>query len=310
MGFCAAYFHQSIKLDKSQTYDATSRCPLCGDRRERKPVARIQRSPLIYLLACEACGGLSASRMPKSEVLHEYYDRYYSSRNDYHVTFHNPERFAKHVLKLIPSHYFENKNSISICDFGGGDCALSLAIANLFKPRQINITLVDYGQGLETVQDGVAIKKTDDLTNVDKPHDIFLASAVLEHIPELKPILKAIFPLLKPGGYFYARTPYMFPIMKIVKRTDFGYPGHVHDIGPKFWDRLIERFSPEVEIITSRPSVVETEFSKAFLRTLAAYLLKFPALVELALNKTKKVPYWKCVGGWEIILRKKFNHCD
>jgi len=171
--------------------------------------------------------------------------------------------------------------------------------------------LVDYEQGPSTVPDGVTIKKTTDLADVDKPHDIFLASAVLEHISEPKPILQTIFPLLKPGGYFYARTPYILPIMKVIKRMDFSYPGHVHDMGPQFWNRLIETFSLEAEIIVSRPSIVETDFSNAFLRTLVAYLIKFPALVELTLNKTKKEPLWKYVGGWEIVLKKRVaNHCE
>lgn len=298
-------FHPSKNLDETQTYDASTKCPLCGDRRERKPVAEIQRFPLIYLLACDGCGGLSASRMPKAEVLVEYYAEYYSDRDNHHVTFQNPKRFARHILKFIPPRFFENRHSVSICDFGGGDCALSIAIAHLLKPRQINITLVDYDEGPSTIPEGVTIEKTRDLADVDNPHDVFLASAVLEHIPEAEPILKNIFSLLKPGGYFYARTPYILPIMKVIKKIDFSYPGHVHDMGPEFWNRLTETFSLEAEILVSQPSIVETEFSKAPCRTLVSYLMKFPAFVELAFNKTKKNLLWGYVGGWEVVLRRK-----
>ena len=297
-------YHQSRILNETQTYDATARCPVCGDQLPRETVAQIQKAPPIYLLACDACGVSSASRMPKAEVLDKYYSQYYSGRDDDHITFYNPERFARHILKFVPAHYFENRDSISICDFGGGDGASSIAIARLLKPRQINITLVDYVKDPSTVPSGVTIEKTNDLADVDKPHDIFLASSILEHIPEPKPILQTIFPLLKPGGYFYARTPYIVPLMQVIKRMDFCYPGHLHDMGPKFWNRLIETFSLDAKIVISRPSPVETKFSTNFSRTCAAHLLKFPALIELALNKTKKEPLWKYVGGWEILLKK------
>jgi len=296
--------HQSNNLDENQTYDATSQCPLCGSKQPRKPVVEIQRTPLIHLLACKVCGGFSASRMPRPEILHEYYSQYYKDKREKRVTFHNPKRFAKHVLRFIPDEYCSSKGSVSILDYGGGDGTLSMEIAHLLKKGQVCITVVDYEESLVPAQDGVTVEKTRDLMDVDKTHDIVLASGVLEHIPEPRTIIETLFSLLKPGGYFYARTPYILPIMKIVKNMDFTYPGHVHDMGPEFWNRLTETFSLEAEILVSQPSIVETEFSKAPCRTLVSYLLKFPAFVELAFNKTKKEPLWKYVGGWEVMLKK------
>ena len=77
---------------------------------------------------------------------------------------------------------------------------------------------------------------------------------------------------------------------------DFTYPAHVHDLGKRFWEGLTGRlgFAPgDLDLIHSRPSIVESGLQASPLRTIAAYLLKSPWYL---LPNT--YPY---VGGWEVV---------
>ena len=108
--------------------------------------------------------------------------------------------------------------------------------------------------------------------------------------------MQRLFALIADGGYFYARTPYVVPLTRLMPRLDLTYPGHVHDMGMDFWDKVTDAFDfPGVQI-ESRPSLVETSFTQAPARTFAAYALKAPARI---------VRSWPFVGGWEVVLRRE-----
>jgi hypothetical protein len=105
-------------------------------------------------------------------------------------------------------------------------------------------------------------------------------------------------------GIFYARTPYMLPMMKAFRligvNLDFTYPGHIHDLGQAFWENYFTtEQSDEFQVLASSPSIVATTFGKHFLRTVAAYSLKAPWYL---LGKS-----YKFVGGWEIFAQKISN---
>jgi hypothetical protein len=91
---------------------------------------------------------------------------------------------------------------------------------------------------------------------------------------------------------------------------DFTFPGHVHDLGPRFWDRVLETFSLDGTILRSEPSPVETTLSKHFFRTIAAATLKFPARLERCMQSTRfpRRRWWQLVGGWEILFRLDHAH--
>jgi hypothetical protein len=71
----------------------------------------------------------------------------------------------------------------------------------------------------------------------------------------------------------------------------------MHDLGQTFWEFYFTKEQRGAfQILESRPSIVETTIRKHFLRTLAAYSFKAPWYL---LGKS-----YKCVGGWEIFVRK------
>lgn len=305
--------HQSKHLEENAVYDARARCPICLYTGKRAQGIQLQSSPVIHLLHCPACGGRSAAWMPRTEVLQDYYSGYFdptetAGENDaVCVTFQGIERFARHLIKAMP--VAAGTSPVRILDYGGGDGSLALEIAKCLGERAVSITLVDYQKPRAMlVPQHVSVVHFTHLTEVEEKipgqkFDIVLASAVLEHIPEPNGVIKALFGMIKPGGYFYARTPYMSNLIAFMPFIDFVYPAHVHDMGASFWSQITKTFNLRADIIVSRPSIVETEWSKNFVRTLIANILKLPARIEGKIAPHRIDRWWNLVGGWEVVLR-------
>ena len=295
-------FHRGIHVDRQDVYEAQDRCPVCLSSNDRRACLRIQSDPVIEMLYCEACGACSASHMPKPELLDRYYAGYYSNATE-HVTFGSPGRFARHlgpVLKPL------SDNSLRILDFGGGDASLAIALAQELQKNAgfeipTTIDIVDYEKPRELNAPNVVVNGHHFLDEVDGPYDVLLASAILEHIPDANSIIRKLVAMARSGTFMYARTPYMIPLARLVPKLDITYPAHVHDMGATFWDRFIATFNLQARLLLSRPSLVETTFGSAPMRTILAHALKFPALAELRISRAH-VPRWKFVGGWEAVL--------
>jgi hypothetical protein len=101
----------------------------------------------------------------------------------------------------------------------------------------------------------------------------------------------------------YARTPFVLPLAKLIPVVDIMYPGHVHDMGSAFWGRFVATFGLPARLVSSRPSLVETTFARAPARTIAAHLLKAPAVLEQAVLGRDHMPLWSFVGGWEAVIQ-------
>ena len=245
--------------------------------------------------------------MPKAEALARYYKNYYCEKEE-KITINAPTRIAAHIYKH--SKFVSNlsdSSGISILDYGGGDGTISMEVAKSFiatGTTKAHISLIDYDQSLQESTGGnIYIARPMDLSEIpSQTMDLVIASAVIEHIPELRPVLDKLFSALKVGGCFYARTPYVFPLMRLASalntKFDFTYPAHVHDLGAKFWSNITNQAftDGEYQIIRSTPSLVETSFQQHFLRTLAAYTLKVPGYFF-------KQSYG-LVGGWEVFIRR------
>jgi hypothetical protein len=297
----ASDFQKGRNLTEDETVDATRMCPICGSEAPRRAVVRLQRDPAISLLRCSCCGGCSASRMPRPEVLTGYYEKYYQAAADHAVTLQDVPGFAGHIVRSMPR--LRRNQPLRILDFGGGDGSLSLAIAAQLR-QPVGITLVDYVHPSRQRPTDVKLVWHRTLDEVTGPYDLVLASAILEHIPDLRPALNHLLGLMGLGGYFYARTPYVVPFARIVPSFDFTYPGHVHDLGPAFWNRIPETFGSDARIVASRPARVETTLKGDVLRTVAAHILKLPSRLEVALRGQPLRLLWPFVAGWEVVLRK------
>lgn len=304
-------FQSGIHVRKEDIYNS-SKCPICLSQKSREKVLNIQNHPKVDLLFCKNCYGSSASSMPKKEKLNEYYSKYYQNSNKKtkeNISFYNAKKLAKHIAASIDMRNF--RKEISILDFGGGDGSISIELGNCLqkinKNLFVKIIVIDFSNTKTISFKNMNVTFGRELNNIKTKFNIILASAVLEHIPELGTIMRILFSLMKnDGSYFYARTPFIGSIKKLFKFMDFTYPFHVHDIGCSFWNRIITTFSlKNTKAIFSRPAIPETDFKQTFIPTLISYILKFPAHLEVWLFKTKKDIFWKYYGSWEVLLLKK-----
>lgn len=300
-------FHQSVHLGRDKLENPESECPFCGsEHRESKYL--LQDTPEVLLQLCANCHAASASRMPTGKALDEYYNGYYDtecfSDSENKVTFSAVSRFGKHLASKFAQ--YQNDLDVSILDFGGGDGSISHAVAmELLKmgANKIDITVIDYNEDTISPQDErISITRQDNLEDISKQFSIVIASAVIEHIPKPRDILNNLLRCVKKGGVFYARTPIMLPLMRMLSyvgiKLDFTYPAHIHDLGQHFWEAYFNHVvkTDNFEILASNPSMVETAFKDHFLKTMAAYLFKAPWYV---IGR----PY-QLVGGWEVFVRK------
>lgn len=304
----AAVYHNSKHLDEDSLQKELNCCPFCGKQLFEREFS-LQQEPDVFLLRCNNCFASFASRMPKEEALDEYYSKYYSSDIEEKVTTGNSNRISKHILDKFKS-YYKEKDSISVLDFGGGDGSISIGIANelyssgLIRTAEINV--VEYAYYQRIVEPWIEINYDYPLTNLkNKKFDIIIASAVLEHLPKPVNEILLLLDMLMEDGLLYCRTPYVLPLMKLLikfgKSVDFTYPGHLHDLEPDFYNHLLDWLpvKGKIQLIRSRPSVVESSFKEYFVRTLVSYAFK--SLWYITRGR------FQLVGGWEVIFKRCHN---
>jgi SAM-dependent methyltransferase len=305
----ATAFHSGAHLGERDLRPAESACPLCSFRGERSAVLRLQSEPIVSLLACPNCRGCSASRLPTEEALRNYYSKYYQQgifQGAEKVTFDEPRRFAEHLFRKGAP--FLKRASVRILDFGGGDGNLSMSIARLLLKdgaAHVQVALVDYNAELARSDcSDVSLERYDNLSSAKVTDcDLILASGILEHIPYPQEDFIRLLSALRSGGLFYARTPCVASLCRILQRIgvpiDFTFPAHVHDMGEAYWTHILKLLQAPFQrysIIWSQPSIVETTLRKNALRTVAAYMMKAPWLILRS--------RYDLVGGWEVLIRR------
>lgn len=304
----AAVFQKGKYLPDHDLQPPEAACPLCGCTRPRNVVlGALQTQPSVELLRCSQCRGVSASRLPTPDALDAYYSDYYAA-NSTNITFDNPQRFARHILHY--SNLAPSGDRFAILDFGGGNGRISFQVAKALlesRAKRVDVSLIDYCKDVVSSVDDIRIVRHDTLKAVDGEHfDLTIASAILEHIPKPAAELRCMLESVRPGGVFYARTPFVVPMLRVLEAlglaVDFTFPGHIHDLGQAFWDGMLDHLGFDTsafQVLRSAPSAVETSFRTFPIRTLAAIVLKAP---------------WRLlgqrygfVGGWEIFIQKRMS---
>lgn len=170
---------------------------------------------------------------------------------DYCISY---ERLLNHIKQ------YTLVDDCRVLDFGGGKSTSTL-----------DHVIVDYGG------------------KIAGEYDLVIASGVLEHVTDPRSTINELFSVLKPDGFFYARTPCIARLKKIIPVLDTGFPYHLYDFSREFWNKVPETCDLECDIVVSRPSLIETELLKNPARTVVSYLLKKIGLT----------------AGWEIILKQR-----
>lgn len=311
--FISDHLRKSAGEIKEENLKRISNCGICGGM-ELKIISVFKEKPNINIIQCSSCHAVTYDKVLGEESIDELYSdesQYYddSNENDQGVTFYGSERFAKHLYSLIKSRT-DLTGNLSILDFGGGSGALAYAvgeyISKIHGNSSIHITVCDYTDSLiESKADNIELAHQFPLQEIEQEFDIIIASGVMEHIPDSGEYYRLLFAKMKENGCIYFRTPYIYPLYRAFKKIgieyDTLYPGHIWDLGGKWWDDLPQKVSyPEKDIvmIASRPSVVEKSFSSHFFVALASYIMKAPWFV---------CHRWSYVGGWEAVYQKNSN---
>lgn len=281
------------------------RCPLCDDDGPRSGSLVLQHDPPVTLSTCGRCHGSSASRMPSEAFTRALYDpaRYASG------LLRQPaltDRFGRHLAALlrVPA-----DRDLDILDYGGNDGGLSRALVRAMRSRghrgQLRCTVVDLFERPDTPE--VTFRTTPWFSETDARFDLVLASAVLEHLTDFRPVVARLLELCRPGALFYGRTPYEASLHRWLPGYAIRWPRHVHDLGPRFFGRLLPLYGYRGSVVHSQPSPAETSLRSHPARTLAAHLLKVPAALEARIRGPASIgehgALWTLVGGWEATLR-------
>lgn len=284
------------------------RCPICNaDEVESR--LDLQFEPNVSLLRCRRCAAGFASRMPAAEALREYYASYYDivkyrDLGESHVHFSMPQRLARHILRQVKLR--PRSAARRLFDFGGGDGTIAVCVGQQVladgNAERVDITVVDYAAP-RSVQDArLSISAVHEASSLDENEfDIGIASASLEHVPDLRGCLLRLLKALRPGGSLYVRVPYVEPVIRLARcfglTIDFCYPAHLYDLGEMFWRHVLATLGvADYRIRSSRPAIVESTLGSAPVRTIAAYTLKAPWWLI-------GEPYG-LVGGWEAVIER------
>lgn len=296
-------FHKSRHLKQGELLDEHQKCPLCKSEELNAQIV-LQDKPLVELCQCKHCNVCFASRFPTDSAISDYYKNYYSEQTTSKVTNDDYELFSSHIFSLFNKleYKFQKDKTIKLLDYGGGDGSILLALAEKLVDNNSNLKVVadvvDFEPSLvKSNHINITIKKIDDVDIVENSYDFVVASAVLEHLRDPLHVSEKLISSIKNGGGIYIRTPYMLPIIKLLKsigiNLDFTFPAHLYDMGSEYWKWFSIRY--DLDVIVSKPSKVETSFKKNFFRTFSAYSLKFPWYILRS-----KYSY---VGGWEVVYR-------
>ena len=283
------------------------KCRFCGGT--TKELGIYLKSPLIHHTKCMTCEAVSYDKILKQEKIPVLYSEYaYSSESDSKVTFSNIDRFAKHLLKYCVrfKKNIRSGKSLKIMDFGGGDGSLSYVFAKKMMHAGLcdkaDIAVIDFEKTIcKSDSPNIKIMHYDNLDLIDKDvsFNIIIASAILEHLPNLREDWNKILMHFKDDGLIYVRTPYKYPLFNLLKkigiRIGLHFPEHIWDLGQNFYKHLA---SDDIKLVASRPSIVETSFKMNFFSCLAAHCLKAPWYI---------CHFWPYVGGWEAIYVKNGN---
>jgi hypothetical protein len=215
MAIRSTFYQRSRALEISELQDSARRCPICHDTGARRVVQVIQEAPRVELLQCSACGGCSAGKMPTRQVLEGYYAGYYNGAA-VQGTFADVDKLAERVLRRMETARLPDR--VRILDFGGGEGLLAQRIASRLRGSRsqsfAEIVLVDLQQVAERKGEAFSQVQVESLQSAHGDFHIVLASAILEHIPEVHDVLAGLFERVGAPGFFYARTPYIAPFTR------------------------------------------------------------------------------------------------
>jgi SAM-dependent methyltransferase len=290
-------------LDDAQLDPPHEACPFClAPATSSQSIMKLQTLPPVERLRCKKCCCTYSDRQPTSSFLSDYYGSYYAGEDRRsHI---DTTRMAKHLLTVTRAGKLASPR---LLDFGGGDGGVALEFLSKIRQSPLDaayVAVVDYNSvrhprppSQTTIEH---FQSLPELTS--HGFNFVLASAVLEHVKDLRNVLQLLLQALAVGGRFYARTPYAIPLNQALGplgiHFDTLFPAHIFDLGSDFWEKALSilGFSENYRLTYSRPALVETQLWSSPATTTMATLLKAPWYI---LGNR-----YRWVGGWEVVIER------
>ena len=286
-------------------------CNFCrSNLNNKRKVYNAQKLPIVNYYFCNECYVCFSNRQPKDTALEKIY-----SPVNYTSTLTSSDDLTVKLAKRIAKQISITKNilkEIKVLDFGGGNGNLSKKISSelLKLGYESKCTVIDIHNSIQK-DDNIEFVNAKEINKIKNKFDLVLASAVLEHLKAPKAILDKLIQLTGKKGFFYARTPWEEPLAKFIPNYKLRWPRHLFDMGGDFWNKYLSGYNKnKINIIWFRPSIIETSIYNIF-KFLASFVLKSIAVIELFLRNLfpkknqSKIPYFKLVGGWEVLIQIK-----
>ena len=216
---------------------------------------------------------------------------------------------ARVLLCTLPARLSRcSEENPDLLDFGGGDADVAGRIANLLLEggaAGVRIRIVGLQRrGSPVGFLGISLDRVESLEGVPEgSFDLVHCQCHPRDIPHPRRDLTSLLKALRPGGVIYARTPSVVPLLKMFRLFGLAIGIHVFRGTCTTWGEVSGARSRQlplggsIDVLDSRPALVETTLGIHPLRTIAAYLLKAPWRV---LGSS-----YGLIGGWEVFFTRR-----
>ncbi len=211
-------------------------CSLCGTAETLALAAHDRRLKRLTSVVCAGCGLIRTDPMPTEEELAAYYRTRY--RSDYQWVGKRPPR--RHLQRTRAeaarrAELLALPEGARVLDFGSGSGEF-LAEG---QRRGWAMLGVEPGEAYAAHARTLGVRVLPGLDGAEGPFDAITSHHVFEHLRDPLATLRALVPLLAPGGVLYLSVPHMGPAPKpAFERLHFA---HVHGFVPRTLDLLAAR---------------------------------------------------------------------
>jgi SAM-dependent methyltransferase len=227
--------------------DPVSRCPLCGDEKEKRFHCKVNLTyGTVYdLVECQGCGVIYFSPMPSVKELAAFYSASY-----YDMDRHREEGKGMAFARRLNGW----KRTGTFLDVG---CATGFFINGIRKHSSWEVFGTDFGESAvrfarETLHLDVLLGNLTDANYPEASFDYVHVNNVLEHVLDPVSLLKECRRIIKPGGVFYLSVPNgyndsldLFDFYRIERQPARSKNGHIFF----FRDRTLLRLFDEIGFV-------------------------------------------------------------
>jgi 2-polyprenyl-3-methyl-5-hydroxy-6-metoxy-1,4-benzoquinol methylase len=233
-------------------------CSCCGNARFARIIGA--NDPWRYFV-CEECGGVQLVPVPSELQLEEFYNFAYKVEANRHLR--QMSTIGTRMLDVLEAKSSGRRLLEIGCSYGG---FLRLAKSRGWSCAGIEASA---SAATEAAKVGVEVYAGTVQTNLSRlgsrKFDVIAMWHVLEHLPDVREVLRPVCELLESGGYLTLRTPNAECVgaRLLCRRWEWFYaPEHIFLYTARGIQKLLKEFHLEVESISSQRGDAQTLLSQ------------------------------------------------